>query len=98
MLNNPYPQQQSGQLVLAIKEQEINVVPEGKVDIHVGVINKTNTEDYVDLSVKGIPSEWVTIDTPTVRVGPGEAKQAIITIQPPPLTHSRVGRYPLDVQ
>jgi Tol biopolymer transport system component len=98
MLNNPYPQQQSGQLVLAIKEQEINVVPEGKVDIHIGVINQTNAEDYVDLSVKGIPSEWVTIDTPVVRVGPGEAKQAIITIQPPPLSQSRVGRYPLDVQ
>jgi len=98
MVNNPYPQQQSGQLILAIKEQEINVVPEGKVDIHIGVINQTNTEDYIALSVKGIPSEWVTIDTPVVGLAPGEAKQAIITIQPPPLSQSRVGRYPFDVQ
>jgi hypothetical protein len=98
MINNPLPQQQNGHLVLAIKEQEINVVPESKVDIHVGVINQTDTEDYVDLLVKGIPGEWITIDTPVIRVAPGEAKQAIITIQPPPLSQSRVGRYPFDVQ
>ncbi len=37
------------------------------------------------------------MDTPVIHVAPGEAKQVILTIQPPPVPQSRVGQYPLDV-
>lgn len=86
------------QLILAIKEEQILVTPESKVNIHVGIVNHGIDDDYFDILVKGVPSEWVTIDTPVVYLTAGEAKQVILTIQPPAMLQNRVGQYPLDVQ
>lgn len=88
---------EKNQLVLAIKEENILVMPESKVNVHVGIINMGGSDDYFNLLIKGMPSEWITIDTPVVHLAAGEAKQIILTVQPPPLVQSRVGQYPLDV-
>src|SRR5512134_2673341 len=94
---NSSPYREEDQLVLAIKEEEISVAPESQVQIHVAIINKSPNEDYVDIQVKGVPSDWVMIDTPVVHLAVGEAKQVTLTVQPPPVPQSRVGQYPLDV-
>ncbi len=88
---------EKSELILAIKEDHILAMPETKVDIHVGIINQSFNEDYFDILVKGIPPEWVSIDTPAVHLAAGEAKEIILTVQPPALVQSRVGQYPLDV-
>ncbi len=85
-------------LILAIKEEQIVVALDSEVKIHVAVINQGPEEDYVDILVKGVPSDWTTIDHPVVRLGAGEAKKVTLTVQPPPVPQSRVGQYPLDVQ
>ncbi len=92
--------QQNGEerLVLAIKEEQITVAPESTVKIHVAIINQGPEEDYVDILVKGVPPEWTSIETPVVHLAPGEAKQVVISVQPPPVPQSRVGQYPLDVR
>jgi Tol biopolymer transport system component len=89
---------EEGQLVLGIKEPQSIVAPEGKVDIHIGVVNKGANEDYVDIQINGVPSEWITLDNPVVHLGSNEAKQVTLTIQPPPTPQSRAGQYPLDVR
>src|SRR5689334_14703033 len=91
------PASEKSQLILAIKEEHILVMPESKINVHVGIINHALTEDYFDIQVKGVPADWIMIDTPVVHLAAGEAKQVILTIQPPPLLQSRVGQYPLDV-
>jgi TolB protein len=98
MNKTPYQDKVENGLILVIKEEEILVAPESKVDIHIGIINQGDNEDYVDILVKGVPSEWTTIDTPVVHLAGGEAKQVILTVQPPALPQDRVGRYPLDVR
>lgn len=98
MNNNPYQEKVESGLLLAIKEEDILVAPESKVDIHIGIINRSANEDYVDILIKGIPPDWTTIDTPVVHLAGGEAKQIILTVQPPALLQSRVGQYPLDVR
>jgi len=85
------------QLILAIKEEQIVVAPEGKVKIHVAVINKSTEDDYVDILVKGVPSDWTTIDHPVIHLHAGEAVQVTLTVEAPPVPQSRVGQYPLDV-
>jgi len=87
-----------GQLILAIKEEQILVAPESKVNIHVGIINHGSAEDYFDIRVNGVPPEWMTIDTPVVHLTAEEAKQITLTIQTPALLQDRVGQYPLDVR
>jgi Tol biopolymer transport system component len=86
-----------GPLILAIKEKEILVAPEGTIDIHIGIINKGDTEDYVDIQVKGVPSDWLTLDTPAVHLTAGEVKEVLLTIQAPPIPQGRIGQYPLDI-
>jgi Tol biopolymer transport system component len=90
-------QNRRNDLILAIKEEQIVVAPESKVRIHIAIINQGPNEEYVDILVKGVPSDWTTIDRPVVHLGVGEAKQVILTVEPPPVPQSRVGQYPLDV-
>ncbi len=88
---------ENDRLILAIKEEQIVVAPESKVNIHVAIINQGPDEEYVDILVKGVPSDWTTIDRPVVHLDVGEAKQVTLTVEPPPVPQSRVGQYPLDV-
>ncbi len=83
-------------LILAIKEEQISVQPEGSIEIHVAVINQSPNDDYFDIIIKGVPDDWTSIEKPVVHTPPGKTIQLTITIQPPP--GSRVGQYPLDVQ
>jgi len=86
------------QLILIIKEEQLLAAPETTVDIHVDIINRGIHEDYFDILVSGVPSDWTTIDTPVVHLDAGEAKQVVLTVQPPSLPQNRVGQYPLDVR
>jgi hypothetical protein len=87
----------AGRLFLAIKEEQLAVHPGGTATIHAAVINQNLDEDYVEIQVKGVPPEWITIDHPVVHLAAREAMQIIITVQPPPAPQSHVGQYPLDV-
>ncbi|MBN2115232.1 MAG: PD40 domain-containing protein [Anaerolineales bacterium] len=98
MNSSSYQTREEDQLILAVKEEQVSVPPEGRVQLHVAIINKSPNEDYIDIQVKGVPADWITIDTPVVHVAAGEAKQVLLTVQPPPVPQSRVGQYPLDVR
>ncbi|HEX5837698.1 MAG TPA: hypothetical protein VFY26_07690 [Anaerolineales bacterium] len=89
---------EDGQLLIAIREEEVTVAPEGRTRIHVGLINEGLTGENVTLSVQGVPAEWTTLDTPVVFLAPGEARQVILTLQPPAMPTVRVGHYSLEVR
>ena len=85
-------------LLLAIKEKQVSVAPEGKVLVHTAVINKGQENDHVAIIVKGLPKDWVTIDNPTIYIASGAVKQVIITIQPPPYPQSDVDEFTMEVE
>jgi hypothetical protein len=87
-----------GGLLIAIREEEVTVAPESRATIHVGLVNESLTGENVTLSVQGAPAEWTTMDSQVVFLAPGEARQVILTLQPPPLTLVPVGHYPLEVR
>jgi hypothetical protein len=97
MNSNAYGKPNGDQLKVAIKEDQITVAPESRATIQVGILNESPNEDYVDVLVRGVPPEWVIIHTPVVQLAAGEAKLVTLTIQPPAISDSRVGQYPLDV-
>jgi len=98
MSSDTSPKQEGRPLLLAIKEKQVSVAPDGKVVIHTAVINKGEENDQVSIVVKGIPAEWVTVDSPTVYIAVGAVKQVILTIQPPPYPQSDVGEYNMEVE
>jgi len=92
------PKREGKSLLLAIKEKQVSVAPDGKVIVHTAIINKGEENDQVALVVKGLPAEWVMIDSPTVYIAAGGVKQVILTIQPPPYPQSDVGEYSMVVE
>lgn len=98
MNKTPYQDKVESGLIVAIKEENILVAPENKVDIHIGIFNQGASEDNVDILINGVPSEWATIDRSMIHLASAEAKQVILTVQPPPLLQNRVGQYRLDVR
>ena len=99
MMNSSESQRRDdNQLKVAIREEQIYVAPEGRVTVHVGILNEAATEDDVDLVVTGVLPEWVTIHSPLVHLAPGEAKLVTLTIQPSSLPDTRVGQYSLEVR
>jgi len=92
------PKREGKPLLLAIKEKQVNVTPAGKVIVHTAVINKGEENDQVAIGVKGIPADWVTVESPTVYVAVGAIKQVILTIQPPAYPQSDVGEYNMEVE
>ena len=92
------PKREGRPLLLAIKEKQVSVAPEGRVLVHVAVINKGEENDQIALVVKGLPTEWVTVDSPTIYVAAGAFKQVTLTIQPPPYPQSDVSEYNMEVE
>jgi uncharacterized membrane protein len=97
MSTNPYQTRDQNQLKVAIREEQVSVSPENEVGIQIAVINDGPIADDVNILIKGIPAEWTSIDLPVVHLEPGEARQIIVTVLPPPVPESRVGEYPLEV-
>ena len=96
--NDPSTIRPECRLILAIKEDELRVAPEGKAQFHVALINESLEEGYFDILINGVPPEWITIDMPVVHLAADEAKQVTLTVEPPPIPQSRIGQYPLDVR
>ena len=98
MNSNAFQKSEDDKLKIAIKEEQLTVVPDTRATIHVGIVNESASEDYFDLMVKGVPPEWITVHTPVVHLAAGEAKLVTLTVQPPSLPDRRVVQYPLDVR
>jgi len=98
MNSNAYQKSEGNQLKVAIKEEQITVAPDSRATLNVGILNTSPNEDYVDVMVKGVPLEWITIHTPVVHLAPGEAKLITLTVQPSSMPDRRVVQYPLDVR
>ena len=97
MNSSPSPKNDDDHIRVAIKEHEINVPPDGRATIQVGIMNDGSDEDYLDILVQGVPPEWVTLPAPVVHLAAGEAKLITLTIEPSVTPESRVGQYPLDI-
>jgi Tol biopolymer transport system component len=97
MSSNPYQTRDENQLRLAIKEEQVSVAPANEARIQIAVINDGPSEEDVNILIKGVPAEWISIDLPIVHLAPGEARQVIVTVQPPPVPESRVGQYTVEI-
>jgi hypothetical protein len=98
MESNASAKREGKPLTLAVKEPQVSVAPEGKIIIHTAIINNQTEDDQVGLFVRGMPPEWVTIESPVSYIAAGAVKQVAITIQPPPFPQSDVGEYNIEIQ
>jgi Tol biopolymer transport system component len=78
--------------------REYSIVPGSSTTLTLVLSNKSTVEDDFELSVKGIPTNWVSIPSPITHLAPGEQVEVTLTLLPPPPPRSRIGRYKLIVQ
>ena len=82
---------------LQIAETQYSVVPENRVTIPIGLVNQGGEEDHFEISVRGIPLDWISITTPVVRLSPGEKTEVALVIEAPSASQVRAGQYPLTL-
>src|SRR5690242_5109086 len=98
MNSNASHRSESDKLKIAIKEEQLTVAPETRATLTVGLGNNNPYEDDIDLVVRGVPPEWVTIPTRGVHLAPGEAKLVTLTVRPAAMPDNRVAQFTLDVR
>jgi hypothetical protein len=80
-----------------LKESQYSVVPENRVTVPVEIENLSEQEDHFEVSLRGIPLDWVDIGTPVVRLGAGERTEVAVVIEAPPASQVRAGQYPVTL-
>ncbi|MHB1295105.1 MAG: protein kinase domain-containing protein [Anaerolineae bacterium] len=77
---------------------ELAVDPGGSVVIPLTLLNQGPVVDHFQVTVAGLPAEWLPAPTPLIRLLPGRQEQVGVSIQPPRAPTSRAGTYPLIVR
>ena len=90
--------QESGPLGLAMKDEDWRVAPGEKITIPALVVNRSSDDIFVELSVLGVPVDWVTLDNPVVHLRPKEKHEFVLIISPPPYPQSQAGDYPVNIR
>jgi Tol biopolymer transport system component len=80
-----------------LRESQYSVVPENRVTVPVVIVNQGEVEDHFEISLRGIPLDWVSIETPVVRLNPGEKTEVAVEIEAPPAPQVRAGQHPLTL-
>jgi hypothetical protein len=93
------PNENPGQNPFVVKLAETNysVVPGNRVSIRLGLVNTGEAEDHFEISVRGIPLDWVSIATPVVRLSPAEESEITVEIVAPEASQVRAGQHQLTL-
>jgi polar amino acid transport system substrate-binding protein len=86
-----------GRIGMLLASTEFPVEPEGSVTIPLVLLNQGLASDVVSLSVRGIPSSWVSTSSPSVVLPPGEQQEVTLTIQPTLSRKNGAGRHPFQI-
>lgn len=98
MSNNSTEERPQNPIALSIQSTQYAVVPGGSTAITLVLKNQGSEEDYYELSVKGIPTNWVSMPSPVTQLPAGEEIELTVSILAPPVPQSRVGRYPISIE
>lgn len=93
------PAENSTQIPIEIKIAETNfsVVPGNRVTVIAGLVNKSESEDHFEISMRGIPLDWISIEPPVVRLSPGGEQQVSVEIVAPEASQVRAGQHKLTL-
>lgn len=87
-----------GRVAVHMASRKVSVSPGSSVSVPLVLLNGGEEADFFKLSVQGIPSSWVSLPSPVVRIREGEQRDVVLLIQPPDSGQVRAGRHPLVVQ
>jgi hypothetical protein len=86
------------QLAIRIESTDLTVAPGSSVTIPLAVHNQSSTDGFFELTVRGIPSNWVSTPSPVIRLAAGEQREVVLTVQPPLPPVGRAGRHQVAIR
>jgi uncharacterized membrane protein len=81
------------QIAIQIEPADVTVAPGSSVTIPLGLHNLSGNDGFFELAVQGIPSTWVTVPSPVIRLAADEQREVPLIIQPPLPPQGRAGRH-----
>jgi hypothetical protein len=81
------------EVALRIESTDLSATPGSSLTVPLVLQNHGSADDFFELTVRGIPSNWVSTPSPVVRLAAGELREVYLTIQPPSPPEGRVGRH-----
>jgi hypothetical protein len=90
--------ERQGQVAVHVESTSFSVAPGGSVTVPLLLHNQGAADEFFELSVRGIPSNWVSAPSLVTRLASGEQREVALTIQLPPSPQGRVGRHPFVIR
>jgi hypothetical protein len=87
-----------GRIGVMMESVQFSVAPGKSIDIPILLLNQGLETDSFRLSVENIPVNWISTQTPTVRLEPGERKEVKLIVEPPHSPSSKAGRHPFKIK
>lgn len=88
---------QQKSIIIQIPEKKYSVIPGSQVPIPLTLINQGREEDFFEISVRGIPLEWISLPDPVVRLSAGEKQEVRLVIESPPAAQVSAGQHPVSI-
>lgn len=85
-------------LTIHLESAEVSVAPGSSLVIPVALHNRGPEDGFFELAVRGIPSTWVSMPAPVIRLAAGEQRQVSLTLQPPIPPVGRAGRHQMVIR
>jgi len=89
---------QSNQVTVQIESADLQVSPGSSLTVPLLLYNHSSTDGFFELTVRGIPSNWVSVPSPVMRLSAGEQREVLLTIQPPSPPQGRAGRHHVAIR
>jgi hypothetical protein len=85
-------------LAIYLTRESVSVEPGRQVELKVDVVNRGVEADRVNLRVRGLPSQWVSLPDAFMPIPPGESMTIPIVIRPPRQMDTPAGRQRFRVE
>jgi hypothetical protein len=88
----------NNQVTIQLRATELTVAPGSRVNVQVLLHNRSSADGFFEFTVRGIPSNWVAVPLPVIRLAAGEQREVLLTIQPPLPPVGRAGRHQVVIR
>ncbi|MCJ7551545.1 MAG: protein kinase, partial [Anaerolineae bacterium] len=87
-----------GRVGLLVENTAPSVTPGESVPVTLVVLNQGPLVDHFEVSVEGIPADWVSASVPLIHLLPGQQRAVSLVIRPPRSPQARAGAHPLVIR
>jgi hypothetical protein len=81
------------QIIVRIESTDLTVAPGSSLTVPLVLHNQRSADEYFELTVRGVPSNWVSTPSPVIHLAAGEQREVLLSIQPPLPPVGRAGRH-----